>query len=136
MQRLALRAKALLALECPVVMAGDYNICPTDEDVFDPPNWQNDALCRPEARAAFRRVLNLGYVEAFRALHPHAHRAWTFWDYQAGAWQRDLGLRIDHLLLSPEAADQLQQCAIDRNPRGQEKASDHTPIWVDIADKS
>ena len=134
MDRLIARGKALLATEQPVVLAGDYNICPTDDDVFDPANWQDDALCRPQSRAKFRQLLHLGYTEAYRALHPHTAKAWTFWDYQAGAWPRDLGLRIDHLLLSPEAADLLQDCTIDRNPRGREKASDHTPICVTIAD--
>ncbi len=133
MERLIAHARSLLTTEMPVVLAGDYNICPNDDDVFDPIGWQNDALCRPESRARFRRLLNLGYTEAYRALHPAAKKAWTFWDYQAGAWPRDLGLRIDHLLLSPEAADRLSACRIDREPRGQEKASDHTPIWISLS---
>ena len=132
MDRLLAHAEVLRRSEKPVVLAGDYNICPTDEDVFDPAAWRNDALCRPESRGRFRHLLNSGWIEAFRALHPDDAKAWTFWDYQAGAWQRDLGLRIDHLLLSPEAADKLQQCCIDRTPRGAEKASDHTPIWIEL----
>lgn len=132
MDRLTIHAKNLLATEAPVVLAGDYNICPTDEDVFDPIAWQTDALCRPESRARFRTLLNLGYTEAYRALYPDQKKAWTYWDYQAGAWPRDLGLRIDHLLLSPEAADRLVDCTIDRDPRGKEKASDHTPIWIEL----
>lgn len=129
MRRLIDHAKTLLAQGTPFVLAGDYNVCPTDDDVYDPPNWRNDALCRPESRALFRELVHLGLTDAFRALHPEPHR-YTFWDYQAGAWQRDNGLRIDHLLLSPQAADRLVECDIDKGPRGCEKASDHTPIWI------
>jgi exodeoxyribonuclease-3 len=128
MKRLHQRAAELLAGEQPVVLGGDYNVCPTDADVYDPVGWAEDALCRPESRQHFRAILNLGYTEAFRALCSDAHR-YTFWDYQAGRWPRDEGLRIDHLLLSPQAADHLVDCQIDRTPRGQEKPSDHTPIW-------
>lgn len=131
MRRLIIHAKALLARESPVVLGGDYNVCPTDDDVYDPRNWQDDALCRPESRALFRELCHLGLTDAFRALHPEPGR-FTFWDYQAGAWQRDLGLRIDHLLLSPQAADRLAACDIDKGPRGRDKASDHTPIWVEL----
>lgn len=132
MRRLLSHAGHLLQTEQPLVLAGDYNVCPTDDDVYDPVNWRDDALCRPESRALFRALLNLGLTEAFRALHPEKGR-YTFWDYQAGAWQRDEGLRIDHLLLSPQAADRLLACEIDRRPRGRDKASDHTPIWVELA---
>ncbi len=135
MERLHAHAKGLLEREDPVVLGGDYNVCPTDRDVYDPVGWANDALCRAESRAAFRSLLWLGYTEAFRALHPDAAKAWTFWDYQAGAWPRDNGLRIDHLLLSPLAAERLVDCQIDRGPRGLEKASDHTPIWIELNDK-
>lgn len=131
MRRLIIHAKALLARESPVVLGGDYNVCPTDDDVYDPRNWQDDALCRPESRALFRELCHLGLTDAFRALHPEPGR-FTFWDYQAGAWPRDLGLRIDHLLLSPQAADRLAACDIDKGPRGRDKASDHTPIWVEL----
>jgi exodeoxyribonuclease III len=131
MRRLAMRARALLDTEQPVVLAGDYNVCPTDDDVYDPEGWRDDALCKRESRAAFRVLPNLGYVDAFRALHAEPHR-YTFWDYQAGRWNRDEGLRIDHLLLSPQAADRLEQCEIDKTPRGKDKASDHTPIWCAI----
>jgi exodeoxyribonuclease-3 len=134
MRRLVDHAGALLAAGRPVVLGGDYNICPTDADVYDPASWAGDALCRPDSRAMFRQVLHLGYTEAFRALHPEAERAYTFWDYQAGAWPRDLGLRIDHLLLSPQAADRLLGCRIDKEPRGRDKASDHTPVWLDLDD--
>lgn len=132
MRRLITHARALLATGQPVVLAGDYNVCPTDEDVYDPANWTMDALCRPESRALFRELCHLGLTEAFRSLHPEPGR-YTFWDYQAGAWQRDNGLRIDHVLLSPQAADRLVACDIDKGPRAQDKASDHTPIWVELA---
>ncbi len=131
--RLVKHARAMLRHEEVFVLAGDYNVCPTDADVYDPIGWANDALCRPESRALFRTMINLGLTDAYRALHPNVERAWTFWDYQAGAWQRDRGLRIDHLLLSPQAADRLQACEIDKEPRGRDKASDHTPIWCELA---
>jgi len=135
MERLRARAAALLAANEITVLGGDYNVCPTDDDVYDPAGWADDALCRPESRAAFRSLLHLGYTDAFRARHPEPGR-YTFWDYQAGAWQRDNGLRIDHLLLSPLAADRLVDCDVDKEPRGREKASDHTPIWctLDLAE--
>ncbi|WP_217425597.1 exodeoxyribonuclease III [Magnetospirillum sp. SS-4] len=132
MRRLLGHAATLLHAGQPLVLAGDYNVCPTDDDVFDPVRWRDDALCRPESRALFRALLNLGLTEAFRALHPEKGR-YTFWDYQAGAWPRDEGLRIDHLLLSPQAADRMLACDIDKGPRGRDKASDHTPVWVDLA---
>lgn len=131
MRRLITHATNLLATEQAFVLGGDYNVCPTDDDVYDPANWQADALCRPESRALFRQLCHLGLTDAFRALHAEAGR-YTFWDYQAGAWQRDNGLRIDHLLLSPQAADRLVACDIDKAPRGRDKASDHTPIWVEL----
>jgi len=131
MRRLVAHAAALLDCGLPVVLAGDYNICPADADVYDPAAWRDDALCRPESRALFRQLLHSGYTEAWRALHPD-QRAFSFWDYQAGAWSRDLGLRIDHLLLSPAAADRLERAEIDKEPRGREKASDHTPVWVEL----
>ena len=132
MERLIAHARDLLALEEPVVLGGDYNVIPQGEDCHDPAAWQGDALFRPESRAAFRRLLALGYTEAFRTLNPHV-RAYTFWDYQGGAWQNDRGIRIDHLLLSPQAADLLTDCRIDQKPRGRPKASDHTPIWCELA---
>jgi exodeoxyribonuclease-3 len=131
MRRLRNHAKGLLASERPFVLAGDYNVCPTDDDVYDPVGWRDDALCRPETRAEFHALLNLGFTEAFRALHAEPHR-YSFWDYQAGRWPRDEGLRIDHLLLSPQAADRLVACDIDRAPRGGERASDHTPVWCEL----
>ncbi len=133
MERLAARAEALLANEEVLVLGGDFNVCPTDDDVYDPVGWANDALCRPESRNRFRRVMHLGYTDAFRALHGEKG-AYSFWDYQGGAWNKDNGLRIDHLLLSPQAADRLTASGIDRKPRGRDKASDHTPVWCELAD--
>ena len=132
MDRLYAHARELLESEAPVVLGGDYNVCPTDEDVYDPIRFAEDALCQPESRRRFRALCHLGYCEAFHALHPQPHR-YSFWDYQGGAWQKDNGLRIDHLLLSPQAADRLEAVEIDRGPRGREKASDHTPVWCRLA---
>jgi exodeoxyribonuclease-3 len=131
MKRLKTHAEALLKLEEPTVLGGDYNVIPTDNDVYDPAAWAEDALARPETRAHFRAIQWLGYTDAFQHLHPEGHR-YTFWDYQAGRWQRDEGLRIDHLMLSPQAADCLEACEIDRAPRKKEKPSDHTPIWCEL----
>ena len=130
--RLIVQARKLLKAEETFVLGGDYNVCPTDDDVYDPETWANDALCRPETRAKFRTLMNLGLTEAFRALHPNAVHCYTFWDYQGRAFERDNGLRIDHLLLSPQAADRLEACGIDKAPRGRPKASDHTPIWCEL----
>ncbi|CUJ98942.1 Exodeoxyribonuclease III [Shimia thalassica] len=132
MERLHKRAQELLALEEPFLMAGDYNIIPQDEDARRPEAWQEDALARPESRAAFRRLLNLGFTEAFRA-RTFGGGHYSFWDYQAGAWNRDDGIRIDHFLLSPQCADLLTDCQIDKEVRGREKPSDHVPVWVDLA---
>ena len=123
---------ALLPVEQPFVLGGDYNVIPTDIDVYDPKAWIDDALFRPEVRAKFRALLHLGLTEAWRALH--SEHAYTFWDYQSGRWARDEGLRIDHLLLSPQAADRLDACEIDKATRGREKASDHTPVWCEIGE--
>ena len=131
MQRLEARARDLMALEEPFLMAGDYNIIPQDEDAKRPEAWQADALALPQSRAAFRRLVNLGLTEAFRAT-TRAPGHYTFWDYQAGAWNRDDGIRIDHVLLGPQAADLLTGCGIDKHVRGREKPSDHVPIWVDL----
>ncbi len=132
MARLEAHAGALLALEEATVLGGDYNVIPGDEDCYDASAWEGDALYRPESRTAFRALLYRGYTDAFRALHSEPG-AYTFWDYQRGAWQKDNGIRIDHLLLSPQAADKLADAGIDRKPRGREKASDHTPIWCELA---
>ena len=123
----------LLPTEQPIVLGGDYNIVPGDDDVYDPSKWSNDALCRPESRARFRALLNLGLTESWRALHPNAAHQYSYWDYVQGRWQKDEGVRIDHLLLSPQAADRLTACEIDKTPRGKEKPSDHTPVWCEIA---
>lgn len=131
MARLRNRAKDLLSQEEPAVMAGDYNIIPQDEDAARPEAWREDALARPESRAAFREIVNLGFTEAFRA-RTAAPGHYTFWDYQAGAWERNNGIRIDHLLLTPQAADLMTGCGIDKEVRGREKPSDHVPIWVEL----
>ncbi|MBZ8119246.1 exodeoxyribonuclease III [Roseovarius sp. LXJ103] len=131
MERLHARAEALLALEEPFLMAGDYNIIPQDEDAKRPEVWQEDALARPESRAAFRRLMALGFTEAFRA-RTQGPGHYTFWDYQAGAWNRDDGIRIDHFLLSPACADLLEDCQIDKMTRAGDKPSDHVPIWVKL----
>ncbi len=129
--RLITHAQKLLVSEAPVVLGGDYNIIPEARDCYDPAVWADDALFRLDSRKKFRSLLNLGFTDAFRALHDQDHQ-YTFWDYQAGAWPRDMGIRIDHLLLSAQAADRLETCAIDRAPRAAEKASDHTPIYATL----
>lgn len=131
MERLKARAADLLKSEEPALMAGDYNIIPQDEDAKRPEAWAKDALALPESRAAFRRIVNLGFTDAFRARH-HGPGHYTFWDYQAGAWNRDDGIRIDHFLLTPQAADLLSDCQIDKAVRGREKPSDHVPIWITL----
>jgi exodeoxyribonuclease-3 len=132
MDRLIDHAAGLLRQEIPFVLAGDYNIVPTDDDVYDPVAFRDDALCRIEARSRFRALLNQGLTDSYRVFHRDPHK-YTYWDYQAGRWQRDEGLRIDHLLLSPQAADRIVGCDIDKSPRGKERASDHTPIWCELA---
>ena len=132
MERLHARAAELIAAEEIAVMLGDYNVIPQAEDVHNPENWGDDALYLPETRASWRRLVSLGYTDAFRALNG-APLNYTFWDYQAGAWQKNNGIRIDHILLTPQAADRLIDCQIDKSPRGGEKPSDHTPIWADFA---
>jgi len=131
MDRLAARAADLLASEEVGLMAGDYNIIPLAEDANRPEAWTQDALFRPEARAAFRRIVNLGFTEAFRArVRGGGH--YSFWDYQAGSWERGDGIRIDHFLLTPQCADLLLDCQIDAHVRGREKPSDHVPVWVEL----
>jgi exodeoxyribonuclease-3 len=132
MNRLTSRAASLLESERVFALAGDFNVCPTDEDVFDPAAMAADALCRPEARARFHALLNLGLTDALRALHPAGH-LYTYWDYQQRRWQNGEGLRIDHIMLSPQAADRLAACAVDKRPRGEDKASDHTPVVCELA---
>ncbi|RAP43287.1 exodeoxyribonuclease III [Rhodovulum viride] len=131
MARLEARARELLAAEEPAVMAGDYNVIPQDEDAARPEAWAKDALALPRTRAAFRRVLNLGFTEAFRArVQGPGH--YSFWDYQGGAWDRNDGIRIDHMLLTPQAADLMTDCRIESGVRAGEKPSDHVPVWIDL----
>jgi len=129
--RLAGRARALLAEERAVVLAGDYNVIPNDDDTYSVRAMQEDALMQPESRGGFRALVAQGWTDALRTRHPGGG-VWTFWDYQAGAWQRDAGFRIDHLLLSPMAADRLIDSGVDKTYRGREKASDHAPTWVTL----
>ncbi|MDY0009319.1 MAG: exodeoxyribonuclease III [Bdellovibrionales bacterium] len=127
--RLITHAQGLLASGMPTVLGGDYNIIPEARDCHDPAVWADDALFRLESRRKFRSLVHLGYTDAFRAVNDE-NEQYTFWDYQAGAWPRNHGIRIDHLLLNPQAADRLHTCQIDRDPRAAEKASDHTPIFA------
>ena len=129
MERLATHARTLLDAEVPTVLMGDYNVIPNDDDTFSVRAMASDALMQPESRAAYRRLLAQGWTDALRTRHPTGG-VWTFWDYQAGAWQRDAGFRIDHLLLSPQAADRLVDAGVDKEYRGRDKASDHAPTWV------
>ncbi len=131
MDRLVTHASSLLQHEEALVLGGDYNVCPLDMDCYDPPGFADDALCQPESRNRFRQMLHLGLTDAFRALHPQ-RIAYSYWDYTGGAWQKDNGVRIDHLLLSPQAADRLEACDIDKSPRGRERPSDHTPVWCEL----
>jgi len=133
LKRLEARAAALLADEIPTVLCGDYNVAPEDRDVFSMTAMANDALVQPESRAAYRAILNQGWTEALRAVHPADDHLYTFWDYQAGCWPRNAGLRIDHFLLSPRLADRLINAGVDRDARAKEKASDHAPVWIEIA---
>jgi exodeoxyribonuclease-3 len=130
--RLAAHARELLDTGAPVVLAGDYNVMPTDLDVYKPERWQDDALFRPEAREAYRRLVGQGWTDALRALHP-GERIYTFWDYLRNAYARNAGLRIDHLLLSPSAATLLKAAGVDRDVRGWEHASDHAPAWIELS---
>ncbi|MHA6261645.1 exodeoxyribonuclease III [Arenibacterium sp. CAU 1754] len=131
MERLKARAEQLLANEEVALMAGDYNVIPQAEDAKRPDAWREDALFRPESRAAFQRIVNLGFTDAFRA-RTQGPGHYSFWDYQAGAWNRNDGIRIDHFLLTPQCADLLTDCQIDAEIRGHEKPSDHVPIWVEL----
>ena len=131
MDRLKTRAEALLKAEELFLMAGDFNVIPQPEDCWDTKPWEDDALFLPETRQAYRRIVNLGFTEAFR-IRNSAPMNYTFWDYQAGAWPKNHGIRIDHFLLSPPCADLLRDCRIDREVRGKDKPSDHVPIWVEL----
>ncbi|MGH1418374.1 MAG: exodeoxyribonuclease III [Hyphomicrobiaceae bacterium] len=131
MRRLEEHIKTLLAQETPFILAGDYNVIPHPEDAKRPEVWGNDALFQPESREQYQRYLGYGLTDAIRACIPDPG-TFTFWDYQAGAWNKNNGIRIDHLLMSPDAADKLQRAGIDRETRGWEKPSDHVPVWVEI----
>lgn len=124
--------ETLLAYEEPLVLAGDYNVIPTAADVHNPENWEEDALYRHSTRAAFRALLYMGLTDAVAALAETGADTYTFWDYQGGAWRKNNGLRIDHHLLSPLAADRLTAFGIDKHTRGWEKPSDHVPVWVEL----
>jgi exodeoxyribonuclease-3 len=134
MDRLTAHARKLLTLEEPLVLAGDYNVIPTPLDAKTPEAWTGDALFLPESRAKFRSLVNLGFTDAIRQVHGDAPGLYTFWDYQAGAWQRNNGIRIDHVLLSPQAADRLTGARIEREVRTQERPSDHVPVVIDLRD--
>ncbi|MET0286792.1 MAG: exodeoxyribonuclease III [Polyangiales bacterium] len=132
LKRLHAHAATLLAAKVPVALIGDFNVVPTDADLYDPKSsWRKDALTQPAARAAFQRLLAQGWQDALRAKHPD-DKLFTFWDYKRFAWQRDAGLRIDHFLLSPPLAKRLQAAGVDRERRGLEGASDHAPAWITL----
>lgn len=133
LDRLKDHLRTLRLREVPAIIGGDFNIIPEPKDCHDPKAWENDALFRLESRRKLRALLNLGYTDAFRVHNRQAHQ-YTFWDYKAGAWHRNQGIRIDHFLLSPPVADRLVSCTIDTKPRGMDKASDHTPVIVEIKD--
>lgn len=130
-ERLRDHAAELLRHDVPVVLAGDYNVMPTELDVYKPERWQKDALFRPEVRAEYASLLDQGWTDAIRHLHPD-ERIYTFWDYFRNAWGRDAGLRLDHLLLSPTLKPKLKAAGVDRHVRGWEKASDHAPTWIEL----
>ena len=134
-ERLAKHAKGLLASGVPAVLAGDYNVMPTEIDVYAPERWMDDALFRPEVREAYRQLVAQGWTDALREVHP-GERIYTFWKYFRNAFARDAGLRIDHFLLNPALADRLVAAGVDREVRAREKASDHAPVWIELADEN
>ena len=134
MRRLQLRAADLLAAEIPAILAGDYNVIPRPHDIWSASALLDDALRQPESIAAYRTLLAQGWTDALATHYPQGG-IWTFWDFQAGAWPRDHGFRIDHLLLSPVVADRLVSCGVDKEHRGREKASDHAPTWIELTDE-
>ncbi|KQW84159.1 exodeoxyribonuclease III [Brevundimonas sp. Root1279] len=133
MERLNAHAAGLLATGAPVVLAGDYNVVPTDADIYNTRSWKKDALLQPAPRAAFARLLAQGWTDALRERFPQDPPPWTFWQYFRQAWERDAGLRIDHLLLSQAAAERLVDAGVDKPVRGRERASDHAPTWIELA---
>jgi exodeoxyribonuclease III len=132
MKRLLSFVEATLPEEIPLVLAGDYNVIPDAKDARHPQNWTTDALFLPQTRAAYHTIVNLGLTEAFRSLNPLAEGDFSFWDYQAGAWPKNNGIRIDHLLLSPQAADHLKSAQIHKHTRGWDKPSDHVPVMIEL----
>ncbi|MFC3078828.1 exodeoxyribonuclease III [Phenylobacterium terrae] len=130
-ERLIAHAQGLLESGHPVVLAGDYNVVPTDFDIYPTKNWKDNALLQPEPRAAYRRLLDQGWTDALRALHP-GEPMFTFWDYKRNRWPRDAGLRLDHLLVSPSLAPRLAAAGVDRGVRGRDNASDHAPAWIEL----
>jgi exodeoxyribonuclease-3 len=132
-ERLHAYASELVARKEPVLLAGDYNVMPTDLDVYNPARWIDDALFRPEVRAAFHRLVAQRWTDAVRKLHPE-EKIYTFWDYFRNAWGRNAGLRIDHLLLNPHLSGRLVAAGVDREVRGWEKASDHAPAWIELGE--
>jgi exodeoxyribonuclease-3 len=132
--RLIDHAEGLIETGLPVMLVGDFNVMPTDLDAYKPERWQDDALFAPEVRAAFFRLLEQGWTDALRTLHP-GETIYTFWDYFRNAYARNAGLRLDHFLLSPPLADRLVAAEVDGHVRGWEKASDHAPVWIELADK-
>jgi exodeoxyribonuclease-3 len=135
LKRLAAHAADLYATGAPVVLAGDYNVVPTDQDIYPTKSWDKDALLQPESRAAYAHILAQGWVDAIRMLHP-SEPMYTFWDYKRQRWERDAGLRLDHILLSPSLVDRLRAASVDRGVRGKEDASDHAPVWIELREAS
>lgn len=131
LERLTIHAKELLDARVPVVLTGDYNVIPTENDVYKPERWVNDALFRVESREAFHKLVALGWTDAIRKLYPE-EKIYTFWDYFRNAYGRDAGLRIDHFLLSPQVVPRLKNAGVDRHVRGWEKSSDHAPVWIEL----
>ncbi len=132
-KRLQVHAKELLALDIPVVLAGDYNVMPTEQDVYKPERWLDDALFKPEVRAAFHELIGQGWTDAIRKLYPD-DTIYTFWDYFRNAYARNAGLRIDHFLLSPQLQNRLLDAGVNRDVRGWEKSSDHAPVWIELSE--
>lgn len=132
-ERLNRHARGLIGVEAPVVLLGDFNVVPTDADIYDTRSWKTNALLQPESRAAFVRLLDQGWTDALAERFPHEPQ-WTFWSYFRDSWGRDAGFRIDHLLLNPAAAERLVDAGVDREVRGREHASDHAPVWIELSE--
>jgi exodeoxyribonuclease III len=130
-ERLIRHARTLKKAKVPVILAGDYNVVPTDFDIYPSKSWDDDALLQPESRAAFKKLLKQGWIDSVRTLHPDAPM-YSFWDYMRNRWPRDAGLRIDAILLSPDFAKRLKGAGVDRWVRGKDGASDHAPVWAEL----